>query len=158
LKKPSTRRRAIALLCLMLCISTAIILVLQIEVQVLKIGGSGFFFRVKNGNIISLKYMHSMYGVPVIERLRVENGRLELFHVKTSDAALEYFGIQGKDENNVKNSLKEFTIPAGSVGQHTLTVHGQEIILSSIHTKDQKIHIYIIKQPLVSYCRDSVWR
>jgi hypothetical protein len=72
----------------MLCISTAIILVLQIEVQVLKIGGSGLFFRVKNGNIISLKYMHSMYGVPVIERLRVENGRLELFHVKTSDAAL----------------------------------------------------------------------
>jgi len=99
-----------------------------------------------------------MYGVPVTERLRVESGSLELFHVITSDAALEYFGIEGKDENNVKNSLKEFTIPTGSVGQHTLSVQGHEILLSNIRTKGQKIHINIIKQPLASYYIDSIWR
>ena len=99
-----------------------------------------------------------MYGVPVAERLRVENGRLELFHVKTSDAALEYFGIEGRDENNVKNSLKEFTIPAESVGRHTLSIQEDQILLRDIRTKDQKIHISITKQPLASYYIDSIWR
>jgi len=158
LKKPTRHRGVIVLLCLLLCISVAIIAVLLIQVQVLKIGDSGLFFRVINGNIITLRYTHSMYGVPVTERLRVENGRLELFHVITSDAALEYFGIEGKDENNVKNSLKEFTIPTGSVGQHTLSVQGHEILLSNIRTKGQNIHINIIKQPLASYYIDSIWR
>ncbi|MCX5810224.1 MAG: hypothetical protein NTX36_12795 [Proteobacteria bacterium] len=158
MKKPTRHRRVNVLLCLLLCISVAIIAVLLIQVQVLKIGDSGLFFRVINGNIITLRYTHSMYGVPVTERLRVENGRLELFHVITSDAALEYFGIEGKDENNVKNSLKEFTIPAESVGRHMLSVQGHEILLSDIRTKGQKIHISIIKQPLVSYYKDSIWR
>jgi len=158
LKKLTRHRGVIVLLCLLLCISVSIIAVLLIQVQVLKIGDSGLFFRVINGNIITLRYTHSMYGVPVTERLRVESGSLELFHVITSDAALEYFGIEGKDENNVKNSLKEFTIPTGSVGQHTLSVQGHEILLSNIRTKGQKIHINIIKQPLASYYIDSIWR
>ena len=158
MKKLTRHRGVIVLLCLLLCISVSIIAVLLIQVQVLKIGDSGLFFRVINGNIITLRYTHSMYGVPVTERLRVESGSLELFHVTTSDAALEYFGIEGKDENNVKNSLKEFTIPTGSVGQHTLSVQGHEILLSNIRTKGQKIHINIIKQPLASYYIDSIWR
>jgi hypothetical protein len=159
LKKPSRHgRTTVILLCLLLCISVAIVAVLLIKVQVLKIGDFGPFFRVVNGNIITLRYTHSMYGVSVTERLRVENGCLELFHVVTSDAALEYFGIEGKDENNVKNSLKEFTIPKESVGRHTLSIQGHEILLSNIRTKDQKIHIIIIKQPLVSYYIDSIWR
>lgn len=158
MKKPPGHRRAIILLCLLLCISVPVIAVLLIQVQVLEIGDSGLIFRVINGNIITLRYTHSMYGVPVTERLRVEDGRLELFHVETNDAALEYFGIEGKGENNAKNSLKEFTIPAGSVGRHTLSVKGHEILLSDIRTKDQKIHISITKQPLVSYYTDSIWR
>lgn len=159
MKKSSRRRRITAvLLCLLLCVSAACFAVLLIKVQILKIGDSGIFFRVINGNIITLRYTHSMYGVPVTERLRVENGRLELFHVKTSDAALEYFGIEEKGENNVKNSLKEFIIPADSVGQHSLSVQGHEISLSNIPAESKKIYITIVKQPLILYLFKSCWR
>jgi len=116
------------------------IALLPIEVRVLRIGDDGPFFRVINGDVITLRYTHSMYGVPVKERLRVENGHFELFHIETSDAALEYFCIESKDESNVKNSLKEFTIPAKSVGRHTLSVQGHAILLSNIRTKDPHKH------------------
>lgn len=158
MKKLPGHRRTVILLCLLLCIGVTATTVLLTRVQILEIGDPGLHLRVTNGNIVALRYTHSMYGVPVTERLRVENGRLELFHVETTDAALEYFGIEGKGVNNVNNSLKKFTIPAESVGRHMLSVKGFDVLLSDICTKDQRIHISIKEQPLVSYYIESIWR
>lgn len=154
MKKTSWYRGVIILLCLLLSFGIAIV----IKIQVLKIGDAGLFFIVENGDILTLSYTHSMYKVPVIERLKVENGVLELFHVETSDAALEYFGIKGKDVNNVENHIKEFIIPAVSVGHHKLSVRGHDILLSDVKANDQKIHISIIKQSFASYFINSIWR
>ncbi len=158
MKKASRQRRAVSLLCLLLCIGATVTVVMLTRVQVLEIGNSGILLRVTNGNIIALRYIHSMYGVPVTERLKVENGRLELFQVETTDAALEYFGIERKGVNNVNHSLREFTIPAESVGRHMLSVKGYDILLSDICAKGQRIHVSIKEQPLVSYYIESIWR
>ncbi len=153
----SRHRGVFALLCLLL-LGILVVIISLIKVYVLKIGHPGLYYRVVKGDVITLEYTHSMYGVTVTERLRVKDGYLELFHVKSNDAALEYFGIEGRGENNVKNILKEFTIPADSVGQHKLFVKDHEILLSNICTKDHRIRIGVTKQPLVSYYIDSIWR
>ena len=41
---------------------------------VLEIGRRGPRIWVQHGDLISLHYIQSMYGVPVVERLRVEDG------------------------------------------------------------------------------------
>jgi hypothetical protein len=158
LKKPSLHRRATTLLCLLIPCIIGITSIFVLKIQVLAIGDAGYCFRVKNGDTIALSYTHSMYKVPVIERFKVENGMLELFHVETSDAALEYFGIEGKGINNVRTSVKEFTIPTVSVGHHLLSVSGKNILLGSIKTKDQKIQISLNKQSFASYLINSIWR
>lgn len=149
-------RRVTSPLCLFLLCIIVVILFFILKIQVLAIGDAGYFFRVTNGDIVTLSYTHSMYNVPVIERLKVENGTLELFRVESSDAALEYFGIEGK--KNVKISVKEFVIPAVSVGHHVLSVKGHDILLGNVKTKDQKIHVSIKKQSFASYFINSIWR
>ncbi|HPH42758.1 MAG TPA: hypothetical protein PLL73_09935, partial [Syntrophorhabdaceae bacterium] len=60
--------------------------------------------------------------------------------------------------NNVRTSVKEFTIPTVSVGHHLLSVSGKNILLGSIKTKDQKIQISLNKQSFASYLINSIWR
>lgn len=124
----------------------------------LKIGDNGPSYRVSRGEVIALRYTHSMYGVPVIERLRVEDGYLELFSVATSDAALEYYGIDSKEEQNVKRTVKEFSIPKGSVGGHTLSVRGDIIPFTTLHDEHTNIRIRLVQQPLLLYFINSLWR
>jgi len=149
LKAPSRHRRIKFLLCLLLCISIAVFAGLLIKVQILEIGDKGPSYRVSRGDVITLRYTHSMYGVPVTERLRVENGYFEIFSVASSDAALEYFGIASKEEQNVKGAIKEFSIPKGSVGGHSLSVHGDTIPFATLHDEHTSIHIRLVQQPLL---------
>ena len=158
MKKPSGHRGIKLLLCLLLCISIFSFAGLLINIQVLKIGDNGSSYRVSRGEVITLRYTHSMYGVPVIERLRVEDGYLELFSVTTSDAALEYYGIDSKEEQNVKRTVKEFSIPKGSVGGHSLSVRGNTIPFATLHDEHTSIHIRLVRQPFLLYFINSLWR
>jgi len=146
------------LLCLLLCISIATFAGLLIKVQILKIGDKGPSYLVSRGDVITLRYTHSMYGVPVAERLRVENGYLEIFSVATSDAALEYFGIASKEEHNVKGAIKEFSIPSDSVGGHTLSVRGDTIPFTALHDEHKSIYIRLVQQPLLLHLIYSLRR
>jgi hypothetical protein len=92
-----------------------------------------------------------MYGVPVEERLRIERGRLILFEVVSSDAALEYLGIEARGANNARRVLQEFSIPADSIGNHVLFIDGRRIPLSSVPAEGGSIHIRLIRQPVFSY-------
>jgi hypothetical protein len=158
LKKPSGHRGIKFLLCLLLCISIVSFAGLLINIQVLKIGDKGPSYRVTRGDIITLRYTHSMYGVPVIERLRVEDGYFEIFSVATSDAALEYFGIASKEEQNVKGAIKEFSIPKDSVGGHSLSVRGNTIPFTTLHDEHKSIHIRLVQQPLLLHLIHSLRR
>jgi hypothetical protein len=158
LKEPSGHRGINLLLCLLLCISIFSVAGLLIRVQILKIGDKGPSYRVSRGDVITLRYTHSMYGVPVVERLRVENGYFEIFSVITSDAALEYYGITSKEEQNVKGAIKEFSIPQGSVGGHTLSVGGDTIPFTALHDEHRNIRIRLVQQPLLLYFINFLWR
>jgi len=121
---------------------------LGIRPQVLEIGRSGPHVWVHEGDLVSLHYTQSMYGVPVEERLRVEEGRLVLFEVVSSGAALEYLGIETRGPNNASRVLQEFSIPAASVGGHVLGVGGRRIPLASVPADEGSVLIRLARTPL----------
>lgn len=129
-----------------------------VRFQVLEIGNEGPCVPVSEGDIISLQYMHSMYGVPVEERLRVEGGRLALFHVVTSDAALEYYGIERRDEGNTRRVVDEFHIPRDSVGGQTLTVKNRRIVLRDLPGEQGNVTIRLAREPILLYVVYRIWR
>lgn len=131
---------------------------LLVKVQVLQVGEGGPVFRVAESEVFSLCYIQSMYSVPVTEKFRVEKGHFILFHVISSAAALEYFGIERKEENNVRRALVEFSIPRASVGQHVLTVKGRAIELGNIGGQGERIRIRMAQMPVIMYIATQVWR
>jgi hypothetical protein len=122
-----------------------------IRPNVLEVGRAGPHVWVREGDLVSLHYTQSMYGVPVEERLRVEAGRLVLFEVVSSDAALEYLGIETKGPNNVKRILQGFSIPADSMGNHVLRVGDRRIPLASSPADEGRIHIRLTRPLLFIY-------
>jgi hypothetical protein len=128
---------------------------------VLEIGRRGPRIWVQDGDLISLLYIQSMYGVPVVERLRVEDGRLVLFEVASSTAALEYLGIETSGPHNVRRVLQEFSILADSVGDHVLHAGERRIPLASVPADEGRILIRLARPPLFVYCNHplrELWR
>jgi hypothetical protein len=138
---PAGRFAAFAVLALA-CLSAGI------RPLVLEIGGAGPRLWVHEGDLISLHYTQSMYGVPVAEHLRVEGSRLVLFEVVSSDAALEYLGIETKGPDNVRRTLREFYIPKDSVGNHILDVGGRCIPIATVPSDDGRILVRLARPPL----------
>jgi hypothetical protein len=122
-----------------------------IRPQVLEIGRTGPHVWVREGDLVSLHYTQSMYGVPVEERLRVAAGRLALFEVVSSDAALEYLGIETRGPQNATRILQEFSIPADSVGNHVLCVGDHRILLAAVPADEGRILIRLARPPLFTY-------
>jgi len=122
-----------------------------IRPQVLEVGRAGPRIRVGEGDRVCLHYTQSMYGVPVEERLRVEDGRLILFEVVSSDAALEYLGIETRGPNNAMRILQEFSIAADSMGSHVLDVGERRIPLSSVPSDEGRVLVRLVRQPLFIY-------
>lgn len=124
---------------------------LGIRPQILEVGRSGPFFWVREGDLVCLHYTQSMYAVPVEERFRVEGGRLVLFEILSTDAALEYLGVESRGAGNANSVLREFSVPADSVGDHMLTVGDRRISLKSVPTDQDRIYIRLVRQPLLIY-------
>jgi hypothetical protein len=132
---------------------------LNVDSQMIAVGNQGLFFPVANGDIISHEFIHSMYDVRVIERFRIENGWLHLFHVDSeSNAALEYYGIDNRRENNVNRRIREFRIPVGSIGSHALHVRNQTVSLGVSQTSERCIFIRLSSRPAVVNWAYSLWR
>ncbi len=131
---------------------------LLITFQVLEIGTKGPLVRVHDGEILILKYIHSMYGVSVQEKIMIEKDRLKVFYVSTSEAALEYFGIERKGEGNVDRAVKGFIIPKESTGHHILVFRNRELKINECGDIDGSIHVRIRKIPLLVYVVYSFWR
>jgi hypothetical protein len=153
-----SRYRSARLLYLCLFVVGVLTAGFLLRFQVLKIGNEGPCVPVSEGDVISLRYTHSMYGVPVEERLRVEGRRLVLFHVVTSDAALEYYGIEGRDEGNTRRVLDQFNIPRDSVGGQTLTVRSRRIVLRDLPGEQGNVTIRLAREPILLYVVYCIWR
>jgi len=148
---PSKYRRIKYLLYFFAVAVCALCIFLLVKVTVLCIGDKDICFYVRNGDIIVLEYTQSMYGVPVQEKLRIADDYFILFHVYTTEAALEYYGIEGKSENNVMRVIKEFVIPEVSVGNHTIRIKDNTIALGNFHEQKQNIRIRLTREPLLVY-------
>lgn len=143
----SPRRRRL----LAFAVLGAACIALGVRPQVLEVGRSGPRIWVREGDIVCLRYTQSMYDVPVEERFRVEGDRLLLFEVDTTDAALEYLGIERRGANNAGRALQEFFIPADSVGSQSLSAGGRRIALADVSAEDRRIRVRLTRQPLIVY-------
>jgi len=122
------------------------------KVLVLEIGDLGVLVPVRVGEVFFHSYTQSMYGVSVQEKFRIEDGCFRLVHVSTpSGAALAYLGIEKKDEPNVDETFREFTIPAASIGNHALRVHDKEFPLGTAAERDGRIRVRLVKMSLLAY-------
>lgn len=128
--------------------------------QVLEVGRAGPRIPVRTGEVVALRYTQSMYGTPVEERLRVEEGRLVLFEVVASDAALEYLRIESRGPGNAALALDGFTVPADSVGGHVLAAAGREIALATVSAEDGRIAVRLTRAPrfaiFIQYLKESL--
>jgi hypothetical protein len=84
---------------------------------------------------------------------------MHLFHVDSeSHAALEYYGIENRLENNVTRRIQEFSIPVDSIGLHMLYIGNQAVSLSTVNPGKPGIRIRLIQQPAVVNWVNSLWR
>lgn len=113
--------------------------------QVLEVGRTGARIPVRTGEVVTLRYTQSMYGTPVVERLRVEDGRLVLFEVAASDACLEYLRIETHGPGNAAVALDRFSVPLDSVGGHVLAVGGRELRLAETPAEDGRITVRLTR-------------
>jgi len=150
--RSSRRRRFLAFTVL-----SAACLAFGIRPQVLEVGRSEANIWVRDGDLVRLQYTQSMYAVPVEERFRVEGGRLVLFEVVSSDAALEYLGIETKGAGNAKSITQEFFVPAHSVGGYRLSTSGRRIDLSDVPAENGRIRVRLSRQPLITYLIHRGW-
>jgi hypothetical protein len=141
----------------MLLVAGCLAIGYAVSIQVLQVGDSGPVFRVAEGEVFSLSYTQSMYNVPVTEKFRIENGRFILFHVISSEAALEYLGIERKEENNVRGVLAEFLIPRASIGKYALMIRDSKIELGSAAGQKEAIRIRLAQMPFIIYA-SQMWR
>jgi hypothetical protein len=141
----------------LLCVPALLLTGLLVRIQVLSIGAQGPTCRVSQGEVFSLEYVHSMYGVPVQERFRVEEESFTLFHVVSSQAALEYLGIESGAEPNVRRTLRSFSVPTGSVGNHRLRIGDREIGLGTLKGEGSVV-IRLTRMSLFRYLAHRIGR
>lgn len=100
-----------------------------------------------------------MYGVLVEERFRVQGTRLVLFEVASTDAALEYLGIETKGAGNARIVMQGFIIPANSLGGYRLSASDRHVDLADVPVEnDAKIHVRLTRWPLVVYLIHCWWK
>ncbi|MCX8111423.1 MAG: hypothetical protein N3D15_09285 [Syntrophorhabdaceae bacterium] len=129
-----------------------------ITIQVVEIGEKERLIRVRNEDVIILQYTHSMYGVQVREKFIVNGNSFILYHVDTDNAALEYFGIEGKDKGNVRIHIKEFSIPKDSIGDHTLYIKNKALKIAQYNGRLGSINVKLRRIPIMIFLISCLWR
>lgn len=151
-------RKAKFLLYPLLCAGGLILLFSLLTVQALRVGERGPLRRVSPGDTFTLRYTHSMYGVEVRENFRIGPEDFTLYGVESSAAALEYFGIESPGPNNIHRTLRAFTIPAGSTGNHELLLNDCRIRLRAWEAERGGTTVKLVRISLIKYLMDLLRR
>jgi len=159
MKRCSGFRTTIPALLLLVLLAALLLAGMGKKIQVLKIDDPNVALPVSHGDIFFHSYTNSMYGAPVQEKFRIEDGYFRLVHVMTSSAAvLEYLGIEGNDEPIADGTFSEFTIPAASVGNHAILARGTNVPLGTHEGRGGSVRVRILSIPLLAYLAHPVWR
>jgi hypothetical protein len=142
----------------LLCLGGFVFLISLLPVQVLSVGERGPLWKVSAGDTFTLRYTHSMYGVEVRENFRIGREDFTLYQVDSSEAALEYFGIEHSGPNNVRRTLQTFTVPGGSVGHHEILLKDRRIQLRSLGGEQDLITVRLVRMSLLEYLVHSLRR
>jgi hypothetical protein len=129
-----------------------------LPVQTLGVGERGPLWRVSPGDSFTLRYTHSMYGVEVRENFRIGPEDFTLYGVDSSPAVLEYFGIESPGPNNVRRTLKAFTVPAASAGDHELRLSGCRVRLAAWGEEQGQTTVNLARMSLIRYLRELLRR
>jgi hypothetical protein len=151
-------RRRRFLLYPLLCLGGFVFLVSLIPVRVLSVGDSGPLWKVTAGDTFTLRYIHSMYGAEVRENFRIGHENFTLYQVDSSEAALEYFGIEHSGPDNVRRTLQTFTIPGGSVGHHELLLNDRRIQLHDLRGERDSTTVRLVRMSLLEYLMHTLGR
>jgi len=156
----SSGRGAKALLLLLVILAAALLTVgLCKNLLFVQIDNPKALARVSEGDELVHTYTHSMYHALVSERFRIERGHFRLLHVKTdSYAALEYLGLERKEEPNAHGAFTEFSIPAASMGSHMLRLNDRDISLGTDQDRDGRIRVKLVEAPLLVCLASFFWR
>jgi hypothetical protein len=141
-----------------LCLGGVLFLVSLLPVAALSIEERGPLWKVSAGDTFTLRYTHSMYGVEVREHFRIDQEDFTLYHVDSSEAVLEYFGIEHSGPNNVRRTLQAFTIPGGSVGHHELLLNACRIQLHTLRGERAPITVRLVRMSLFMYLMRTLRR
>jgi hypothetical protein len=141
-----------------LCLGGVLFLVSLLPVAALSIEERGPLWKVSAGDTFTLRYTHSMYGVEVREHFRIDQEDFTLYHVDSSEAVLEYFGIEHSGPNNVRRTLQAFTIPGGSVGHHELLLNACRIQLHTLRGERASITVRLVRMSLFMYLMRTLRR
>ena len=121
-------------------------------ILVLEISSPPVLVPMAEGDLVVHTYLQSMYDAAVSERFRIEQRRFHLFHVMTDcEACLAYLGLARKDEPNVDLTFQEFGIPAASIGNHVIRIHGREIPLDTHEGRSGTITVQLRQMSLFMY-------
>lgn len=142
----------------LLCLGGVLFLVSLLPVAALSIEERGPLWKVSAGGTFTLRYTHSMYGVEVREHFRIDQEDFTLYHVDSSEAVLEYFGIEHSGPNNVRRTLQAFTIPGGSVGHHELLLNACRIQLHTLRGERAPITVRLVRMSLFMYLMRTLRR
>ncbi len=142
----------------LLCLGGFVFLISLLPVQVLSVGERGPLWKVSAGDTFTLRYTHSMYGVEVRENFRIGQEDFTLYQVDSSEAALEYFGIEHSGPNNVRRTLQTFTVPGGSVGRHEILLKDRRIQLRSLGGERNPITVRLVRMSLLEYLAHNLRR
>lgn len=135
----------------LLCLGGFVFLVSLMPVRALSVGDRGPLWKVSEGDTFTLRYTHSMYGVEVRENFRIGQEDFTLYQVDSSEAALEYFGIEHSGPNNVRRTLQTFTVPGGSVGHHEILLKDRRIQFRSLGGERNPIAVRLVRMSLLEY-------
>jgi hypothetical protein len=151
-------RQRVLLFCLLFFVVGGTSSVLSSQVQALRVGNPGLLLRVSSGDLFTLRYTHSMYGVEVEEKFRVGSGVFTLFHVRSSAAALEYFGIERSESGNAVRDLDAFSIPTASTGNHRLLLKDRDLQIRALAGSRDSVPVRLVHLTLFNYLFHPLWR
>ncbi len=116
--------------------------------------------QIHPSETFSIFYVHSIYGVSVIEEFQAIEGALVLKGVRTkSPAVMEYYGFDDvKEFHPMDQKLGAIFIMRRGMGEgQGLIVRGEKIYLSEIGEKGDRIQLRVDSMPLGRYLYSLVF-
>jgi hypothetical protein len=117
--------------------------------------------RISPSETFFMFYIHSIYGEPVIEEFKAEQGAIVLKGIRTkSPAVMEYYGFEDMKEFHPMNQRlgAVFLIRRGMGEGQGLIVGDKKIYLSEIGERGDRIQLRLEPMSLGKYLLAVIWK